>query len=65
MFQAEVPLFPIRHHAFQKVEKRGPVVGFLEMTKFVGNNVIDGIQRSLDEAPVDHQARRRRHGRPA
>lgn len=42
-----------------------PMVGFRDMAKFVGNHMLDSVNRRLNKAAVQKETARWRHGSPA
>ena len=55
------PAFPVRHHSVQQVKEGCAVVWLSDVAKLVGDDVINGVDRSFDKASVEQEAVRGRH----
>ena len=55
------PTLPVRHHSVQQVKEGSAVVWLSDVAKLVGDDVIDGVDRSFDQASVEQEAVRGRH----
>ena len=56
-----LPALPIWHHSVQQFKEGCAVVRLSDVAKLVGDDVIDGVDRSFDKASVEQQAVRGRH----
>ena len=52
-FEPLLPTFPIGHYLVEKFEERRPVMRLGHMAELVGDYVIDGIDRSLYQTPIE------------
>lgn len=54
-FEPGLPFFPIGQNLIQQGIKRRPVMRFGDVAKLVGDDVVDRVDRSLDETSVEEQ----------
>ena len=58
-------MLPIGEHTIQEFVEGGPVVWLGDVAQLVGNDVVNGIDRCLDQATIEQQPPSRRHRTPA
>ena len=58
-------MLPIGEHTIQEFIERSTVVWLGDVAQFVGNDVVNGIDRCLDQATSEEQSHSRRHKTPA
>ena len=58
-------MLPIGEHTIQEFIECGAVVWLGDVTQFVGYDIVNGIDRCLDQAPIEEQPPSRRHRAPA
>ena len=51
-FQPLLPALPVGHHLVEEIEEGCPVMELGHVPEFVGDCVVDGIDRRLHEAAV-------------
>jgi hypothetical protein len=57
--EALLPPLPIRHHSVQKAKEGRAVVGLSDVAKLVSDDIVDGINRGLNETSVQQETVRR------
>lgn len=63
-FEPLFSAFPIRHHPVEEFQERRAVMGLRQVAELVGDHVVDGVVRCLNQTAVEQQSTGRRPGSP-